>query len=96
MKTRYGMWLTGLASAVLLVACGERPPVDTVQVGYRGTGMEQVYNPRLLQEVAARNQAPEVVLPMADPEGPLAKDIYQNVQVLTDLSIGEFTRVMTA
>jgi photosynthetic reaction center cytochrome c subunit len=93
MNTSIKLLLTGIVSLALLAGCGERPPVETVQVGYRGTGMEQVYNPRLLQQVAAKNQIGEVQ-PAADSSGPLAKDIYQNVQVLTDLSIGEFTRVM--
>ena len=77
----------------LLSACGERPPVKTEQLGYRGTGMEQVYNPRLMQKVVARNQ-PGNIQPAADPSGPLASEVYQNVQVLKDLSVGEFTRVM--
>ncbi|MFZ9904343.1 MAG: photosynthetic reaction center cytochrome PufC [Steroidobacteraceae bacterium] len=93
MKTRLKLLLAGIVSLGFLAGCGERPPVETVQVGYRGTGMEQVYNPRLLQQVAAKNQIGNVQ-PAADTSGPLAKDIYQNVQVLSDLSIGEFTRVM--
>ena len=31
--------------AVVLVGC-ERPPVDSTQLGYRGTGMIDVQNPR--------------------------------------------------
>ena len=77
----------------ILAGCGERPPIDTEQLGYRGTGMEQNRNPRLLQKVIAANQ-PGNIQPPADASGPLAKDLYQNVQVLSDLSIGEFTRVM--
>jgi photosynthetic reaction center cytochrome c subunit len=94
MKMSNRLWLVAIASVALLTGC-ERPPVDTVQVGYRGTGMEQVYNPRILQQVAARNQAPQI-LPAADTEGPLASEIYENVQVLTDLTVGEFTRVMSS
>jgi photosynthetic reaction center cytochrome c subunit len=95
---KYGSFLTTTATAVLvagaaLLAGCERPPVDTVQRGYRGTGMELVYNPRLQQPVAAANQAP-APLPAADPGGPRASEVYQNVQVLKDLSVGEFTRVM--
>jgi len=77
----------------ILAGCGERPPIETEQLGYRGTGMEQNRNPRLLAQVVAANQ-PGKIDPPADASGPLAKDIYQNVQVLSDLSIGEFTRVM--
>jgi len=77
----------------ILVGCGERPPVNTEQLGYRGTGMEQTRNPRLLEKIVAANQIGGIQ-PAADTSGPLAKDLYQNVQVLSDLSVGEFTRVM--
>jgi hypothetical protein len=42
------LWIaaTAVAAIVGLTGC-ERLPVDTVQVGYRGTGMEQVTNPRI-------------------------------------------------
>ena len=83
-----------LAASLLVAGC-ERPPVDTVQTGYRGTGMEQVYNPRLLAKDAALNTAPEAP-PPASPDGPKASQVFQNVKVLGDLSIGEFTRTMTA
>ena len=73
--------LVGLA---VLAGC-ERPPVDTVQRGYRGTGMEQVYNPRTLAELIPANQPPPST-PPAPAKGPKAKDIYKNVQVLGDLS----------
>jgi photosynthetic reaction center cytochrome c subunit len=85
--------LAAILGVVLLAGCGERPPITTVQLGFRGTGMEQNYNPRLQEKVAAANQV-GAVQPAADPSGPLAKDIYQNVEVLSDLSVGEFTRVM--
>jgi photosynthetic reaction center cytochrome c subunit len=87
--------LAAILGVVLLAGCGERPPVTTVQLGFRGTGMEQNYNPRLQEKVAAANQV-GAVQPAADPSGPLAKDIYQNVEVLSDLSVGEFVRVMTS
>lgn len=77
----------------LLAGCGERPPIETQQIGYRGTGMEQNVNPRIRAELKALNQVGPVQ-PAADATGPLAKDIYQNVQVLSDLTVGEFTRVM--
>jgi hypothetical protein len=43
-------------AAGLLTGC-ERPPIETVQTGYRGTGMEQIYNPRTLLKQASLNQA---------------------------------------
>ena len=82
---------TVVASALLLAGC-ERPPVETTQVGFRGTAMAVVSNPRA--------EAPELgypePLPAVPEGGPSAGDVYQNVQVLGDLSVAEFTRFMTA
>jgi photosynthetic reaction center cytochrome c subunit len=76
---------------LLLTAC-ERPPIETTQVGFRGTGMVDVQNPR-----APR---PELGYPPGQPQipdvGPKAGEIYQNVQVLGDLSVARFTRLMAA
>ncbi len=85
-----------LALTLMLAGC-ERPPVESVQRGYRGTGMEQVYNPRLLAKEAALN-TPPAVLPAipSPPDGPKAGQVFQNVKVLGDLGVGEFTRLMLA
>ena len=83
-----------IAVTALLAGC-ERPPVDVVQRGYRGTAMEVVYNPRTVEQIAAKNVVPAEI-PAASPDGPKAKDIYQNVQLLGDLSVAEFTRHMAA
>jgi photosynthetic reaction center cytochrome c subunit len=77
---------------VALAGCGERPPIDTEQTGYRGTGIVQFQNPRLVPPP----DVPPPALPPAAPGGPTAGEIYQNVQVLGHLSIGEFTRLMAA
>ncbi|MFM2043169.1 MAG: photosynthetic reaction center cytochrome c subunit [Pseudomonadota bacterium] len=72
----------------------EYPPVDVVQVGYRGTAMEQVYSP---ERVAA--QIPANQFPAVDPlpsEGAPAGQVYQNVQVLGDVPETEFLGLMTA
>ena len=92
--TRVTSTLAMLAAATLLAGC-ERPPVDSVQSGYRGTGMVQVYNPRTVATQVPLNQPPPA-LPTGAPEGPKAKDIYQNVKVLGDLSVGQFTAQMVA
>jgi photosynthetic reaction center cytochrome c subunit len=85
-----------VAALALLAACG-RPPVDTVQVGFRGTGMAQVYDPRALEAQASAHAVPEISPPArARPGGPTAGSVYQNVQVLGDLSLGEFGRTMDA
>lgn len=85
-----------LTAGVAVVALTlERPPVETVQRGYRGTGMLEVYNPRLLAQQVALNRPPEPVDPV-EAGGTPASQVYQNVQVLGDVDSEEFVRLMTA
>jgi photosynthetic reaction center cytochrome c subunit len=86
--------LAALGASALLAGC-EMPPPDSVQNGYRGLQMQTNYNPRLLQESLDANIPPEPI-PAAAPGGPKAKDLYKNVQVLGELSVGEFNRLMVA
>ncbi len=79
-----------LLPVLILTGC-ERPPIESTQVGYRGTGMIDVENPRMYQ---GENAYP-AALPAVSGDGPRAGDVYQNVQVLGDLSVAEFTRLMT-
>lgn len=83
------------AGLVLFLAGCERPPVESTQTGYRGTAMVQVVNPRIAEAQADRHRAPEPIPPIPG-GGPTAGQVYQNVQVLQDLSVGEFTRLMLA
>ena len=85
----------GVVAAGALLFTFERPPVDTVQRGYRGTAMAQVYNPALLQDAVADNQIP-ATLPRFPDAGPKAGAVYKNVQVLKNDSVGNFTRVMAS
>ncbi|MEE4276922.1 MAG: photosynthetic reaction center cytochrome PufC [Halieaceae bacterium] len=96
MTTAIGQRLGLLAvlAATTLAGC-ERPPMEAVQRGYRGTGMEQVVNPRTAAEQVAAVELPAVIPPVPS-AGPKAADVYQNVEVLGDLSVGEFTRLMAA
>ena len=92
-----------IASAVVLGAAAlagcergvpvERPPMNSAQTGYRGTGMVQITNPRVTAPVQAKQTFPEA-LPPAPADGPTARQVFQNVQVLGDLSVAEFTRTM--
>jgi photosynthetic reaction center cytochrome c subunit len=83
-----------LGLATMLTAC-ERPPMLSSQNGYRGTGMDQVNNPRTVKAAAPLHVSPPPE-PPASPDGPKAGQVFQNLQVLGDLSIGELTRQMTA
>jgi len=94
MKNRFIAGIGALAATVLITGC-ELSSKDTVQRGYRGTGMELVINENELNDKLNANQPP-APQPPASPDGPRAGAIYQNVQVLGHLSIGEFTRLMAS
>ena len=90
--------LAGLLLLLIILFTLERPPIRTAQLGFRGTAMEQLQNPRTLRQVVARNAVPEV-LPEADPpadDPDKASAIYENVQVLGELSNAQFLRIMQA
>ena len=67
-------------------------PVSTVQRGFRGTGMDENFNPRLIKAEYAASTLPAVLPPVEG--GPKASTVYKNVQVLGNLSVASFTRLM--
>ncbi len=97
MRLSFGAWLAvavaAVAGAAIALTSFERPPVSVVQRGFRGTAMEVVYNPRMVAVNAYLHQVPEAPEP-ADTDGERAKEVYQNVQVLGDLSVAQFGRLM--
>jgi photosynthetic reaction center cytochrome c subunit len=92
----WGRWVLALVlgASVLMAGC-ER--TDTVQRGYRGLSMTQLFKPSELAKTASLHSIPE---PEAsdppDPEAPAIKDVFKNVQVLNDLTVLEFSRLMQA
>ena len=86
--------ISSLGCLLLLSGC-ERPPMDSIQHGYRGTGMVEIYNPRIVAEKAENNAVP-FALPPAPTDGPRAGQVYKNVQVLGGLSSAQFTRLMVS
>ncbi len=91
-----GRWvLAGVLGATVFMAGCER--TDTVQRGYRGLSMTQLYKPSALASTAALHSIldPEPTDP-PDPEAPPIKDVFKNVQVLNDLTVLEFARLMQA
>jgi photosynthetic reaction center cytochrome c subunit len=77
-----------------LGACIGDHNTDVVQVGYRGTAMEQNYTHRDVKGALAQVKLPTPLPPAgASPPGPLP---WQNVQVLNDISVAEFNRTMIA
>lgn len=90
------VWLTfGVLGLAVLSAGCERPPPETIQRGYRGLGMVELYNPRALAVEVSRNQAPAALAPAAA-GGPPASAVFKNLKVLNDLSVAELTRTMVA
>ncbi len=69
--------------------------VHATQNGFRGTGMDQVNRPAAERALKAANVVPEALDP-ASPDGDKATEVYQNVQVLKDLSAEQFGRVMSS
>jgi photosynthetic reaction center cytochrome c subunit len=85
--------LAALVAAPLVLASCEGGAKDTRQWGYRGTGREQVADRSQANAVLASNVVPASLPPA--PPGPAGAP-WQNVQVLNDVSVGEFNRTMIA
>jgi len=71
------------------------PPVTSVQRGFRGTAMDQIYTPAALAALREQAKVPRS-LPPASPAGVKASVAYKNVRVLGNLSVGQFTRLMVS
>jgi len=92
---RLGLVLTLVSLGAWILAGCER--TESVQSGYRGVALNQLYDMDKVEAADALHQVPppEPRDP-PDPEIPLAKDVHQNVQVLTDLNALDFSRLMQA
>lgn len=84
-----------LAIASFVGAGWDAPPVDSTQIGYRGTGMVIHRDIETQEALRTANVVPEAPW-QADPSGEKAKNIYQNVQVLGELSDDQFNQTMAA
>jgi photosynthetic reaction center cytochrome c subunit len=88
--------ITVLVGGIMFATAGwNLPPVESKQVGYRGTGMVVINDRDRLARTVALNQAP-ATLYEADPKGPRAKELYPNLQLLGDLSEDQFNRLMAS
>jgi len=94
LSVRAAVIAVGVVGLALLAGC-ERGGRTTVQRGPDGASMGVVYNTATLNAAYAANQAPEPA-PDVPADGPKAKDVYQNVQVLGDLSAAQFGRLMVS
>lgn len=77
---------------VLLAGC-ELGAKQVEQTGYRGQGLEQVYDPDNFVRPAT---VPPEPYPLPPDEGPRASEVYQNVQVLGDMSAERFNHLMAS
>ncbi|HZH05769.1 MAG TPA: photosynthetic reaction center cytochrome c subunit family protein, partial [Lautropia sp.] len=77
---------------VLLAGC-ELGAKQVEQTGYRGQGLEQIYDPDNFKQAGA---IPPEPYPLPADEGPRAREVYQNVQVLGDLSAERFNHLMAS
>jgi len=92
--------LTGAALVCALIAIGllftlQRPPIDSVQTGYRGTGMITHSYPRQVAAYLPFNQV-DAAMPAVPPSGKPASAVYKNIKVLGDVDSNELLRLMSA
>lgn len=88
--------LCAIGALAALAGC-ERPPMQETQIGYRGTGMVQIRDPRVEAVENRRNAVPAPIPALQLPPGlPVAGAIYHNVQVLRDVPVPEFGRLMAS
>ena len=96
---KQGLGIVGAVAAALLFVAfflsWETPPIDSAQIGADGVGMVQHTNPRLAASLEYANQPP-ISFGSIPPGGDPAGEVYQNVQVLGDLSEDEFNHLMVA
>jgi photosynthetic reaction center cytochrome c subunit len=88
-----GIVATLLTFAVMFTAGWTHPPILSTQWGFRGTGMDQLITPFDKRALEQANKLPDPI-DKASPDGDKATAVYQNVQVLKDLSADQFNRVM--
>ncbi len=92
-----GVGIAALLTIAMIGTAGwDLPPVETEQVGYRGTGMVLVKD---REELAALEAAVAAIPEQpweADPTGSRASEVYENVQVLGHLSQDQFDHLMAS
>jgi photosynthetic reaction center cytochrome c subunit len=79
------------------VLLGSPTKVETTQIGYRGTSMATLEFESEIERLKEINVMPESEEPYVPAEGDaLAKDVYENVQVLGNVTEDNFNRLMLA
>lgn len=85
----------GIAFSFELPTSPKLPVVKTEQIGFRGLAMGNVDTFKSLEAKRKANQSPEVPERIPAGGGPASAE-YQNIQVLKDVSVDEFGRLMAA
>ncbi len=80
------------AALGLLAGCERTEPV---QRGFRGTGEVQMIKPSAVAALKDLNAIPEAEDP-ADPDSPMATEVFKNIQILKDEKATEVSRLMQA
>ena len=86
---------TMLTIAMLFTAGWVHPPILGSQVGFRGLALNHLMTPAAKTKLELANALPAAI-EQGEPDGPKATEVYQNVQVLKDLSAVEFNTLMAA
>lgn len=100
MRSWYNYWIGMGVAAVAVIGAGilltfEYGPRAAVQHGYRGLGLEQIYNRVELDNKLAATNFPEPPFEI-EPAGVPASELYDNVQVLGDVDANEFINLMAS
>jgi photosynthetic reaction center cytochrome c subunit len=85
-------FMVAVLPLLALTAC-ELGQKTVQQTGYRGTGLEQIYDTSSRAKAAA---IPAPPYPLPPDTGPTARETYQNVQVLGDMSAERFNHLMAS
>jgi photosynthetic reaction center cytochrome c subunit len=89
--------IAGIFLGALFIGSFFNEKTDTVQRGYRGTAMVQLSKASQLAAVKDLHAIPEAdPIDDPDPSLPSIRSKYKNVQVLDDLTVLEFSRLMNA
>jgi photosynthetic reaction center cytochrome c subunit len=79
---------------IALLFTFQHPGVDSVQRGFRGTGMVENFYPSVISAELAASKLPGTLPPVHG--GPKASAVYKNVPILGDLDVAAFTRLMAS
>ncbi len=92
---RIGAVVAVVAACFVIFGTFHGPQTKSVQHGYRGTGMDLVYARAELVAARADNGLPDAI-DTVEPAGQKSSEVYQNVQVLGDIDVAEFNRLMAS